>query len=219
MEKIRDPSESGNGEERSFPLPCERVYQSLPSVTERYFDPRFFVPILAKKFSSAGYLAGHQCVLFHSNRWAIGCLSLVTNSLVLSGLVSYRSLLLIRCWEKTRRSKRLIFVSIIGLADLTIRSLENSKKVVRLLQRHHSYVASPVKMLLAMQYCLAWMAHLLRLMKSWSRILTSSGKKWVLIADCVRISFWLPNSSSHGRTVTLQSSCHHLEHLKPRKII
>lgn len=52
----------------AFPLPCPRVINDYPSVTERYFDPRFFAPKLAKKFTSMGLLVGDQCVLFHSNR-------------------------------------------------------------------------------------------------------------------------------------------------------
>ena len=45
----------------------DRVIPSYPSVTERYYEPRFFIPspsLLASKQN-----VGDQCVLFHSNRY------------------------------------------------------------------------------------------------------------------------------------------------------
>ncbi|XP_074596125.1 protein Abitram [Brevipalpus obovatus] len=55
----------------SYPLPCDRIFPPLLSITERYFEPRFFIPQPARKLISSGYLCGDQCMLFHSNRIGI----------------------------------------------------------------------------------------------------------------------------------------------------
>ena len=44
-----------------YPLPVSRIGE-WPSLTERYFEPRFHRP------KSADHQTGDQCVLFHSNR-------------------------------------------------------------------------------------------------------------------------------------------------------
>lgn len=50
---------------KPYPVPALRVIPSYPSVTERYFDVRFFVPLA---HVAENKNAGDQCILFHSNR-------------------------------------------------------------------------------------------------------------------------------------------------------
>lgn len=49
-------------------LPVKRVIDSVPSVTERYFEPRYYVPDNEVLKAASKAAAGDQCVMFHSNR-------------------------------------------------------------------------------------------------------------------------------------------------------
>jgi len=52
----------------NFPLPVPRVLATFPSVTERYFEVRYFVPEEERWQKVEPNRAGDQVVLFHSNK-------------------------------------------------------------------------------------------------------------------------------------------------------
>jgi UPF0436 protein C9orf6 homolog len=65
-EKEGGVAEGGSKEFKSVcQLPINRI-ANRPSVTDRYFEPRFFIP---KVDQIQNHLTGHQCVLLHSNRF------------------------------------------------------------------------------------------------------------------------------------------------------
>ena len=52
---------------QTFPFPIKRIDKDYPSLTERYFTPKFFIPKSNQETNCANQTAD-QCVLTHSNK-------------------------------------------------------------------------------------------------------------------------------------------------------